>query len=118
MLDTIYLKSDILVVTKINKKTKAKMFENLKVGDKIEFSVPIKYAGRNHGSYATYIGVRNVETGEETSSSFNQLPTVLRAFEFEELDKTRGKRSLAYPIDDFCNEPELYKMLEKYIEKE
>jgi len=83
MLDTISLKSDIITVTKILRKTKAKMFENLKVGDKIEFSVPIKHAGSNRGTYATYIGVRNVETGEETSSSFNQLPTILHAFEFE-----------------------------------
>ncbi|HEY5561962.1 MAG TPA: hypothetical protein VIK72_09465 [Clostridiaceae bacterium] len=82
-MDTIILKSDIITVTKINRKTKAKMFENLKVGDKIEFSVPIKHAGSNRGTYATYIGVRNVETREETSISFNQLPTVLRAFEFE-----------------------------------
>ena len=86
-IDTIFLKSDVLIVTKINKKTKAKMFENLKVGDKIEFCVPIKHAGSNRGTYATYIGVRNVETGEETSSSFNQLPTVLRAFEFEKEDQ-------------------------------
>jgi hypothetical protein len=85
-MNIIILKSDILIVTKINKKTKAKMFENLKVGDKVEFSVPIKHAGSNHGTYATYIGIRNVETGEETSSSFNQLPTVLRAFEFEKED--------------------------------
>ena len=80
---TIILKSDIITVTKINRRTKAKMFENLKVGDEIEFCVPIKHAGSNRGTYATYIGIRNVGTGEETFSSFNQLPTVLRAFEFE-----------------------------------
>ena len=34
-MDTIFLKSDIITVTKINRKTKAKMFQNLKVGDKL-----------------------------------------------------------------------------------
>lgn len=82
-MDQIVLESDTLVVTKINRKTKAKMFENLKVGDKIKFSVPIKYAGRNHGSYATYILIKNIETGETTHSSFNQLPSILDAFELE-----------------------------------
>lgn len=79
----IILKSNIVTVTKINRKTKAKMFENLKEGDKIEFSVPLKYAGHNRGTYATYIEVKNLETGEKTQSSFNQLPSILNAFEFE-----------------------------------
>ncbi|ALA47963.1 hypothetical protein ABE137_12355 [Brevibacillus laterosporus] len=82
--DSIVLRSNILKITKINRKTKAKMFENLKVGSKIEMSVPVKYAGRNRGSYATYIAVRNIETGETTSSSFNQLPSILDAFEIEQ----------------------------------
>lgn len=79
----IILKSEIVTVSKINKKTKAKMFENLKVGDQIEFSVPLKAAGRNRGTYATYIMVKNIKTGESTSSSFNQLPIIMSAFEFE-----------------------------------
>lgn len=82
-MESIILKSDVLTVTKINRKTKAKMFENLKVGDKIEFSVPIKQAGRSRGTYATYIKAINISTNEETFSSFNQLPSVLDAFEFE-----------------------------------
>jgi len=32
---------------------------------------------------------------------------------FPDPNNVRGKRSATYPIDDFCNEPELYKMLEK-----
>lgn len=79
----IILKSDIVTITKINRKTKAKMFVNLKVGDKLEFSVPIEYAGHNRGTYATYIRIKNMETGETTSSSFNQLPSILSAFDFE-----------------------------------
>lgn len=83
-MDNIILSSGVLVVTKINRKTKAKMFESLKVGSCVEFSVPIKQAGRNRGSYATYIEAKNVETGETNRSSFNQLPSILDAFEFEE----------------------------------
>lgn len=82
-MDKIILKSDIITVKKINRKTKAKMFENLRVGDKLEFLVPIQYAGHNRGTYATYIIVKNLGTGETTASSFNQLPTILNAFEFE-----------------------------------
>lgn len=81
--ETIILESRILKVSKINKKTKAKMFENLKVGDQIQFSVPIKEAGRNKGTYATYIKATNLGTGETAYNSFNQLPTLLDIFEFE-----------------------------------
>lgn len=75
-MDKIILKSGVLTVVKINRKTKAKMFTNLKIGDKIQLS-----AGRNSGSYATYIDVVNVGTGERTLSTFNQLPSILNAFE-------------------------------------
>ena len=71
-------------MTSIERKTKAKMFENLKVGDKVLFSVPIKYAGSNRGTYATYIEIQNINTREKTQSSFNQLPTILKAFTFTE----------------------------------
>lgn len=83
-MDTIILESKVVIITKINRKTKAKMFENLNIGDKIKFSVPLKRAGRNRGTYATYIKVENINTGETTNSSFNQLPIILDAFEFSE----------------------------------
>ncbi|WP_206459343.1 hypothetical protein [Anaerovorax sp. IOR16] len=83
-MDTIILHSDTLKVIKINRKTKAKMFKNLKVGDTVQFSVPIKKVGRGRsGTYATYIKALNIKTGEETESSFNQIPIILDAFEFE-----------------------------------
>lgn len=87
-MDTIILHSGILQVTKINRKTKAKMFKNLKVGDTIEFSVPIKQAGKGvSGTYATYIRAVNINTGEETNSSFNQIPIILEAFEFKPIKR-------------------------------
>lgn len=83
IVDKIILKSDILEVTKIKRKTKAKMFENLIAGSKLKFIVPIEYAGRNHGTYATYITIKNIDTGEKTTSSFNQITRILDAFEFK-----------------------------------
>jgi len=82
-MNTIILKSSVQIVTKINRKTKAKLFKDLNVGDKIEFSVLIKRAGSNRGTYATYIEIRNIDTDEYTFSSFNQLPSILDTFEFK-----------------------------------
>jgi ribosomal protein L19 len=82
--EEIILKSNIITVEKINRRSQAKMFKDLKVGDQIEFSVPLKSAGRgSRGSYATYIIVKNINTGDTTSSSFNQLPNILKAFKFK-----------------------------------
>lgn len=80
----IILSSKILTVEKINRKTKAKMFEDLKVGDKIQFEVELKRAGGNRGTYATYIKATNLENNEITHSSFNQMPRILDAFGFKE----------------------------------
>lgn len=100
-MDNMILKSELLTVTKINRKTKAKMFEHLVVGDIIEFSVPIKEAGRNSGTYATYIKATNIKTGETTSSSFNQLPAVLKAFEFDAVKNDfRYTPCITYEIGD------------------
>ena len=82
----IVLKSGILEVTKINRRTKAKMFENLKVGDQIKLSIEVVSAGKGRsGTYASYIEAVNIKTNEKTYSSFNQIPVPLRAFEFKEV---------------------------------
>lgn len=79
----ITLCSPAIVITEVKRKTKAGMFCDLNIGDRIEFSVPLKYAGRSrNGTYATYITVTNLETGEKTMLSFNQLPKILDAFSF------------------------------------
>lgn len=83
-MDKIILDSGVITVKAIKKKTQAKMFKDLKIGDQIYFSVPIEAAGRNRSTYATYITVTNMKTLEKTESSFNQLPTILKAFEFEQ----------------------------------
>jgi len=59
------------------------MFKDLKIGDKIVLSVPVEYAGRNGGSHATYIKVENLQNGEYTHKSFNQIGMLLNCFEFK-----------------------------------
>jgi len=82
----IILKSKILKVKAVKKKTQAAMFENLEVGDKIRLSIPVSHAGTLHsssGTRASYITAENLETGETTRASFNQMPRRLDVFEFE-----------------------------------
>lgn len=80
----IILKSEILEVKEIKKKTRATMFEKLKVGDRIQLSIPVDYAGTLHsssGTMASYITAENLETGETARASFNQMPRRLEVFE-------------------------------------
>ena len=79
----IFMKSEILTVYKINKKTQAKMFRDLKIGDQILLSVPVKRAGRNRGTYSTDIKIENLNTGECTYKTFNTICSILNNFEFE-----------------------------------
>ena len=78
----IRLTSDILIVSKVLKKTRAELFKDLKEGDRIILSIPVKYAGYNRGVHASYIEVENLSTGKTTYKSFNQLPRLLKCFEF------------------------------------
>lgn len=72
-------------VTKINRKSSSPCFKDLKVGDVIEFSVPIERAGRNGGrTYSTYILCHNRRTGKESGASFNQIDKLLECCELEE----------------------------------
>ena len=79
----IILQSKILEIVEVKKKTKAKMFANLKIGDKIQLSIPVESAGRNGGTYASYIKAQNMATEECSYNSFNQLPSILKNFEFK-----------------------------------
>jgi hypothetical protein len=83
-MSNILMISSIYTITNIKRKTNAKMFKNLKIGDKIEFFVPIKPAdGGYRGTYAMYIAIRNISTSEVALNSFNQLPKILESFELE-----------------------------------
>lgn len=80
----IVLKSDILIVSKVKKNTIAKLFKDLKPGDKIELSINVEHVGSRRGkTYAPYILVTNIENGKSVHKSFNQLPMLLDAFDFE-----------------------------------
>lgn len=76
----------IATVTKINRKSSSPCFKNLKVGDVIEFSVPIVRVGRHRGTYATYILCHNCRTDVESQLSFNQIEKVLECCELEEIN--------------------------------
>jgi hypothetical protein len=78
------MKSEVLTVKKINKKTKAEMFKNIKVGNKILLSIPVESVGRGYrGTYASYIRIDNLDTDEHTFKSFNEICYILPCFEFE-----------------------------------
>ena len=81
----IVMESKTLRVSKILKKSSAEMFADLKVGDTVKFSVDLKRAGRNGGSYATYIKAEHLESGNTNHSSFNQMSSIISRFEFEEV---------------------------------
>lgn len=56
-------------VTKINRKSTSPCFKDLKVGDVIEFSVPISYAGcSRNGTCAAYIVCHNNRTNKGAKS--------------------------------------------------
>ena len=78
------LKSEVLIITAIKRKTKAKMLESLKIGDKICLTVDASPVGSNRGTYASYIEVKNLQDGERTFFSFNQISTLYNAFELSE----------------------------------
>lgn len=83
----IIMKSKKVKIIKINRKTKAQMFKNLKENDLIIFELSIKRSGRNYdtGTYASYIKITNLETNEYTYKSSNELSNILNAFELEEV---------------------------------
>jgi len=78
----VILKSEILTIKQIKKKTKAKNLECLKVGDSIQLSVDASPVGRNKGTYAAYIKIEDLQTGKCNYKSFNQIGDLYRTFEF------------------------------------
>lgn len=100
----IKLSSSVITITNIKRKTNAKMFCNLEVGDRIKFSVLLKRAGVSRSTYATYITIIKLETGEQTQLSFNQLPRVLDAFEFTDeqfWEKCKHCKNSYYGLDSY-----------------
>lgn len=76
------MRSEVLVVSKIVKKTQARTFKEFEVGDRIRLSVESKRVGSSRGrSYAVDVRVDNLTSGKSVHKTFNQLG-VLDNFEF------------------------------------
>lgn len=74
-------------VEKINRKSTSPCFSDLKFGDVIEFSVDIKRVGRNsRGTRAVYIRCCNLQTGNVSVLSFNEIVNVLNCCELKEIE--------------------------------
>lgn len=84
----IKLQSKKYEITKLNRKTKAKGFCNLKVGDIIYFETEIKPAGRyNNKLYASGFDCINATTKEYIGGfTHNTSPYYLDIFELKEVD--------------------------------
>ena len=84
-MDIITMKSEKLKIIEIKKKTTAKMFKDLKVGDVLQFSTEVKDVGRGYRgrTYATDIKVVNITTGDKVNKTFNQTGFIYGCFEFE-----------------------------------
>lgn len=86
MSEDIILTSGELVISEVVRKTTAKLFRDLKVGDRISLSVTLKPAGSNRGqTYSTYIKAENLSNNEKALNSFNQLPKLMDCFKFEKV---------------------------------
>ena len=84
----ITMKSPKYRVINVLKQTKAKIFTDIKVGDIIQFSTPIEYAGSNRGNtYAVDVKIENLNNKDVSYKTFNQLPKLLEHFNLEEVEE-------------------------------
>lgn len=84
----IRLKSNNYEIVKLNRKTKAKGFCNLRVGDVIHFETEIKKVGRNGNSlYASGFWCINSITNEKIGGfTHNESERYLGIFELKKLE--------------------------------
>lgn len=71
----ITLTSDVYVVTEIKRKTRAKVFEDWRVGDRIRFSTQMKAVGGASGGgiYASMFTVTNLTQGTAVTKSQTEM---------------------------------------------
>lgn len=84
-MNEIQLVSATYKVTRIVKKTRAKLFADIREGDLIRFKSALEYAGRSsRGCYASYITVENVTQGTSADKYISEATSTLRScFEIE-----------------------------------
>ena len=73
-----------IMISKVKKKTNAKVLKDIKSGDILELSIELKPVGSSRGrSYAPCIKIRKVG-GDFTIKTFNEISILYEVFEFEE----------------------------------
>lgn len=75
-------------VSEIKAKTKAKMFQDIEVGDVITFELTLKNTtgASNGGIYATNVLVKNVTKKQSVWKTQNEISNIIeRCFTFEEV---------------------------------
>lgn len=83
MSNAITMHSKQLVVSAINKPTKARLLKDFRVGTRFKlYTTLTPTTGGSNGLYATYIKVVNLDTDESAKYSQNELLRVLPAFEY------------------------------------
>ena len=81
------MRSDVVVVSRVLKKTRARVFENFEVGDRIQLSVEAERVGGSRGrSYSVGVQISNLTKGEHTFKTFNTLD-LLDNFELTKEDE-------------------------------
>jgi hypothetical protein len=80
-------RTPIYEVVAIKKKTKTRIIENVKVGDRFVIEVPIKYPGRSHnGLYASKFTFRNLNTGDVGFFMFGEFDRIEAILDWKEID--------------------------------
>jgi hypothetical protein len=80
----VMLSSPVYRVTGVFKKTRARLFSDVKIGDCIRITFPLRYAGQaSRGSYATRVTVENVTQGTSLRLYISAVVDHLACFGFE-----------------------------------
>lgn len=73
-------------VVSVNRKSTSPAFDDLMVGDELEFKVELASVGRGYkGTYAAYIECVNQRTQAKTVMSFNQSDKILACCLLQEI---------------------------------
>lgn len=72
--------------TKVNGRSRAQMFKNVRAGDEIVFALAIKPSKRSASYiYAQYLDIKNLSNQETAKFSLNEVARIIKNFEFEQV---------------------------------